>query len=122
MGQKVNPIGFRLGISRKWAFSWYNFSDGQQSQDSTRTKITLLSKGVVTSRGGFFISSIEEYARNLFRRYFYTKKSKSNKFLPIHLQYIKGNNNYVYFFLFYTKLKRRKKLFFNANSTFWKLT
>jgi small subunit ribosomal protein S3 len=23
MGQKVNPIGFRLGISRKWDASWY---------------------------------------------------------------------------------------------------
>lgn len=131
MGQKVNPIGFRLGISRKWSFSWYNFSNRQQSQDSARTKTTLLSKGIVTSRGGFFVASIEEYTRNLFRRYFYTKKNKSSHFLPIHLQYVKGNNNHIYFFLFYTKLKRRKKgktrkirknLFFLMQLQFFKIS
>jgi len=27
MGQKVNPIGFRVGISRSWASSWYSKRD-----------------------------------------------------------------------------------------------
>jgi len=24
MGQKVNPIGFRVGVNRKWVSNWYN--------------------------------------------------------------------------------------------------
>ncbi|RLE37873.1 hypothetical protein DRJ12_02250, partial [Candidatus Acetothermia bacterium] len=24
MGQKVHPIGFRVGITRKWVSNWYN--------------------------------------------------------------------------------------------------
>ena len=31
MGQKVNPIGFRLGINRTWDSRWYadgNYADG----------------------------------------------------------------------------------------------
>ena len=28
MGQKVNPIGFRLGISRDWTAKWYSGTKG----------------------------------------------------------------------------------------------
>ena len=24
MGQKINPIGFRIGVTRKWVSNWYN--------------------------------------------------------------------------------------------------
>lgn len=30
MGQKVNPIGFRLGINRKWRSNWYSAKQGPE--------------------------------------------------------------------------------------------
>jgi small subunit ribosomal protein S3 len=34
MGQKVNPIGFRLGVNRTWDSRW--FADGAEYQASAR--------------------------------------------------------------------------------------
>lgn len=117
MGHKVNPIGFRVGLSRKWSFSWFNPSTVQKSTDSALAKNTLLTKGVVTSRGGFFLSSFENRFRGFFKRYIYLTFNKTRQFLPIDVQCRKGAHQHLFVFLIYVKLrgrtpkkKKRKKL------------
>lgn len=109
MGQKVNPLGFRIGISRKWNSSWYYPSFVQKSFDSAQANEILLKKGVITARGGFFLSSLEERFRNFFRRYRYISKNRSRRFLPINIQYRKGAQLHMFFFLTYRKLQGRRK-------------
>ena len=108
MGQKVNPIGFRVGVSRKWSFSWFSPSTVQKSNDSAQAKNTLLTKGVVTSRGGFFLSSFEDIFRGFFKRYIYQTFNKSRRFLPRDVQCMKGANQHLFVFLTYIKLRGRK--------------
>lgn len=112
MGQKINPIGLRVGISLKWAFSWFNPSDVQKSSDSAQHGQILLKKGVVTSRGGYFLSSFDERLRGFFKRYLYVSRNRSRRFLPVSIQYRKGANNYLFVFLTYVKLRgqRRKRV------------
>lgn len=108
MGHKVNPIGFRIGVSRKWTFSWFFPSNVQKSFDSAQVKNTLLSKGVVSSRGGFFLSSFEELLRGFFKRYLYVSNNRSRRFLPLDIHCIKGADQHLFIFLTYIKLRGRQ--------------
>ena len=108
MGQKTNPIGFRLGISRKWSTSWFKTSfKHQESQDSTFFGVNNISKGIVTARGGFTVSPFEDFVHNIFRRYVFRKTTKTKKYIPVQIQRIKGLNNLIYMILFYVKMKKK---------------
>ena len=39
MGQKVNPVGFRLGIVKDWNSIWY--ADGREYADNLNTDIAV---------------------------------------------------------------------------------
>ena len=80
----------------------------QKSNDSAQAKNTLLTKGVVSSRGGFFLSSFEDIFRGFFKRYIYQSFNKSRRFLPRDVQCIKGANQHLFVFLTYIKLRGRK--------------
>ena len=42
MGQKVNPIGLRLGINRNWSSTWF---DEKHFSDRIKEDIILKKKG-----------------------------------------------------------------------------
>lgn len=108
MGNKVNPTGFRIGVSRKWTSSWFSPSNVQKSFDSAQAKNTLLSKGVVSSRGGFSLSSFEDILRGFFKRYLYVSRNRSRRFLPLEVYCIKGAGQHLFIFLTYVKLRGRQ--------------
>jgi small subunit ribosomal protein S3 len=100
MGQKVNPVGLRLGIVRGWESSWYggkNFSDKLVEDEKIRKyiyaripkggiskvviertlkRITLTvhtaRPGVVIGKGGAEVDKVKEELKKL------TKKGCSN--------------------------------------------
>ena len=39
MGQKVNPIGFRVGINRTWDSRWYAEAERRQRSPSVRPRM-----------------------------------------------------------------------------------
>jgi len=95
MGQKVHPIGLRIGSYRKWASSWYG------GFKETNTHQTF---GVISTRGGVFNSGIEDLLYNLFKRYSQTKFIKSTKLVFVDFRLFKGFGGHLYGFILYTKL------------------
>lgn len=112
MGQKTHPIGLRVGIHRKWASSWYG--SNQEKNQNTSNFSQFAAKGVVSSRGGFFVEGIQEFVEVLLRRYAVSKLTISRRFRPVDFRCFKGTGGHRYCFIFYTQLisgSRRKKLF-----------
>mgnify|MGYP001949589631 CR=1 FL=1 len=88
MGQKVNPIGLRLGIHRKWNSSWYfDFNN--------------------YSKFIYMNFNIEKFFRGFL--HYYPKKT-----LLVKCQIIKLPSNKLYIFIFFYKFRlKNKKKFFN---------
>ena len=104
MGQKTHPIGLRVGIHRKWVSSWYDVNTEKNSLDYSFIKSPLNIQGVVSSRGGMFLSGRQDFVMNLLRRYSYTKLSTSRRFLVVDFRLYKGMSGHMYGFIIYTKL------------------
>ena len=52
MGQKINPVGFRLGIVRGWDSSWYGgktFSDKLVEDQKIRKGFATIPAGIPTA-------------------------------------------------------------------------
>lgn len=101
MGQKIHPIGLRVGIHRKWNQAWFN--------EKLEAK-TLF----------FHQKNLEFFFKAYFQRFPYTKMSTTKKLLLVDLKFFKQSAKTLYLFIFFYKLrtKRRKTSAF----TFSKIT
>jgi hypothetical protein len=106
MGQKIHPHGLRVGINRKWSSSWF---------ESTKNWKTLF----------FYQKQIEEFFKNFFYFYPYTRNSITKRVLLVDLKLFKFNARTLFLFIFFYKLRtkrRPKRLKTNANIFLSKLT
>ena len=88
MGRKVHPIGFRLGIHRKWKSNWYFDSKNYTKFLHLNFDIEKFFKGVL---------------------YFYPIKT-----ILVNCQLIKLSSNHIYIFIFYYRLrKKNKRIYYN---------
>lgn len=110
MGQKTHPNGLRVGLYRKWVSSWYGSRNEQSKFNSSRKKNYINPQGVISSYGGNFFSSRDDFIENIFKRYFITKISFTRRLILVDFRFFKGRGGQTYGFLFYTKLIRRKKV------------
>lgn len=100
MGQQIHPIGLRVGVSRKWASSWYiNPKETTSPQQSF---------GVISARGGMFLSGMEETLTHLFKRYSLTKFTNTSRVIIVDFRLFKGFGGHRYGFRVYTKLLTQK--------------
>lgn len=92
MGQKIHPIGFRVGVSRKWNSSWF-------ASDLEWKKLF------------FYQREVENFFRSLFHYYSYTKISKRKRVLLFDVKLFKYSLHKIFIFVFFYKLrtKRRKE-------------
>jgi hypothetical protein len=104
MGQKVNPLGFRLGLHLKWKWSWYG---------NIHSKSNLLSKGVITPWGGTYLTNLEEFVQNIIMNATYTNISKSYRILILSFRLYKGYGGVLYGFLLFNKLTKSWRGSFN---------
>ncbi len=100
MGQKVHPIGFRVGIHRKWNTSWYGIS---QNNEVVRSKSNFSFKGIISPRGGVFVEGLQDFVETLLRRYSITKFAVSRQYRPVDFRCFKGIGGHRYCFIFYVK-------------------
>ena len=103
MGQKTHPIGLRVGIHRKWVTSWYDINKEKSSLDYSSLKNTVNIQGIISARGGMFISGRQDFLINLLSRYTYTKLSTSSRLRPVDFRFYKGLSGHRYGFIIYTK-------------------
>jgi len=103
MGQKINPIGLRVGIYYKWTSSWYD-----NNKSYTNKKQSYENYGVIASRGGSYFSGRESYALILFKRYSRTQVTKSPVIMPFDFRLFKGSGGQSYGFLRYIKFIRER--------------
>ncbi len=108
MGQKTHPIGLRVGFYRKWVSSWYGSSKNKNNYESSLSNQTFLSQGIISSRGGAYLSGREDIVENLIKRYSVTKFSNSRRILPVDFRFFKGFAGHTFGFLIYTKRLARR--------------
>lgn len=98
MGQKIHPIGLRVGIHRKWNQTWFN--------EKLEAK-TLF----------FHQKNLEFFFKAYFQRFPYTKMSTTKKLLLVDLRFFKQGAKTLYLFIFFYKLrtKRRKNTIYNTS-------
>jgi len=104
MGQQISPIGFRVGITLKWKFSWYG-AFGEKS--------IYLSKGLISPLGGLYLSNLEEIIQNLLKVYSYSKISKTYRIFILSFRLYKGYGGILYGFLVFNKLTENRIAIFN---------
>jgi hypothetical protein len=107
MGQKTHPIGLRIGIHRKWNFTWYT--------------IDKLYKNFF-----FQQNQIETFFKTIFHFYTYTKISRIKKILLVDLKFFRYGIEELAIFVFFYKFRKRlqtknKIILDNKNSSGWKL-
>lgn len=94
MGQKTHPHGLRVGIHRKWNYSWYGV-------------------GVEGKNLFFQQRAIEEIFKLWMSLYVYTRISSVKRLLLVDLKlYKEGLYNFfifVFFYKFRTKRRRQKQ-------------
>jgi hypothetical protein len=106
MGQKIHPIGLRIGIHRKWNQTWF------APQKEAKTLF-------------FQQKNIENFFKAFFQKFAYTKLSMTKKLLVVDLKFFKYYTNSLYLFVFFYKLrtKRRKNnIAFSSNFKNKKIT
>jgi len=108
MGQKTHPIGLRVGLHRKWASSWYGTFNNKNSFDKSAVNPAFLSQGFISSRGGNYLSGLEDLIENLIKRSTVTKFSTARRVLPVDFRVFNGYAGHTYGFFFYTKLVGRR--------------
>lgn len=93
MGQKIHPIGLRVGIHRKWNQTWFNQN--------------LEAKNLF-----FQQKNLEYFFKAFFQQFPYTKISTTKKLLVVDLKFFKHGTKTLYLFIFFYKLrtKRRKNI------------
>ena len=109
MGQKTHPIGLRVGIHTKWVSTWYGQQNTVSHPYAKTNKEYFLSKGNISSRGGNYLSGIEDFVESYLRRYSFSNLTKSRRFLPVAFYLFKTFGGHMYGFIFYTKLIIRRK-------------
>lgn len=108
MGQKAHPIGLRVGIHRKWESSWYGSTKGLNPFSQSTSKQSYTSQGVINSRGGAFVSGIEDFVESFLIRYPLTSVTNSRRRLPVTFRLLKGYAGHLYGFIIYTKLQAKR--------------
>lgn len=93
MGQKVHPIGFRVGYTRKWNNNWFAL-------------------GTEWKKLFFYQREVEHFFKLLFHYYSYTKISRRKRVLLFDVKFFKYTLNKLFLFVFFYKLrtKRRKEV------------
>lgn len=93
MGQKIHPIGFRVGVNRKWNYNWF-------------------ATGAEWKKLFFYQKEVETFFRYLFHFYSYTKISRRKRVLLFDVKFFKYNLNKLFIFVFFYKFrtKRRKEV------------
>ncbi len=100
MGQKTHPHGLRVGIHRKWNYSWY---------------------GVGAEGKNLFFQQrfVEEIFKTWMSLYVCTRLSAVRRILLVDLKLYKEGQNQFFIFVFYYKFRtkrRRQKQKKNVNS------
>lgn len=100
MGQKIHPIGLRVGIHRKWNQIWFN--------EKLEAKTMF-----------FHQRNLEYFFKAFFQKFPYTKMSTTKKLLIVDLKFYKQSAKTLYLFIFFYKLrtKRRKNPNFFVQQT-----
>ncbi len=93
MGQKVHPIGFRVGFTRKWNNNWFAL-------------------GTEWKKLFFYQKEVEQFFKLLFHYYSYTKISRRKRVFLFDVKFFKYTLNKLFLFVFFYKLrtKRRKEV------------
>lgn len=108
MGQKTHPIGLRVGLHRKWVSSWYGSFQNKKNFDAIPSNQTFLSQGVISSRGGYYLSGRSDFVENIIKRYSIKKFANFRRILPVDFRLFKGFGGHTYGFLIYSKLVSRR--------------
>jgi hypothetical protein len=90
MGQKIHPHGLRVGINRKWNSSWF---------ETTKNWKSLF----------FYQKQIEDFFKNFFYFYPYTRNSITKRVLLIDLKLFKYNARTLFLFIFFYKLRTKRR-------------
>lgn len=90
MGQKIHPNGLRVGFFRKWNNTWFVEKEAYNSL--------------------FFAQQyLEHFLKTFFHFYSYTKNSATKKVLLVDLKWFLAGNTQLYFFVFFYKLRTKKR-------------
>lgn len=99
MGQKTHPHGLRIGLNRKWNFTW--FAEGSQYNKSFYAQFQL-----------------EHFLKAFLHLYPYVKNSATKKAALVDLKWIRSGISQLYLFIFFYKFRTRKRRWdFNKFST-----
>ena len=109
MGQKTHPNGLRVGLYRKWVSSWYGSPKEHIKSNPSQRNQYSISQGVISVRGGVYLTNMEDFVENFFKRYFITKVSFTRQLILVDFRLFKGFGGHTYGFLFYTKIIMRSK-------------
>lgn len=101
MGQKIHPIGLRIGIHRKWNQTW--FAENNQAKAMF-----------------FHQKNIESFFKAFFQKFAYTKLSMTKKLLVVDLKFYKYYTNTLYLFVFFYKMRTKRRKNNNMFKTIFK--
>ncbi len=104
MGQKTHPIGFRIGINRKWFTSWYGNQNTNVSFDKRSGKQPYFFKGSIASRGGSFVSEIQHFFNKLMYNMSFINYTFSRRVLLIDFRIFKVSGGFTYIYFLYVNL------------------
>lgn len=90
MGQKTHPHGLRVGIHRKWNYSWYG--------DSLESKNLFFQQ-----------RSVEELLKTLLYLYTYTRISSVRCILLVDIKLFKYSMRQVFLFVLFYKFRSTQK-------------
>lgn len=90
MGQKIHPHGLRIAINRKWNQSW--FAKGSEWKDLF-----------------YHQKQVESFFKSFFYLYPYTKLSTTRRVLLVDLKLYKYNNRQLFLFIFFYKLRTKRR-------------
>ncbi len=104
MGQKTHPIGFRVGISRKWFASWYGDQKVKASFDTRTSKQFFNFKGSIVSRGGSFVSEIQDFFDKLIYHMSFINSFFARRTLLVDFRIFKVSGGLTYVFFIYVNI------------------
>jgi len=90
MGQKIHPIGLRVGIHRKWNQTWFN--------ENLEAKALF-----------FHQKNLEYFFKAFFQKFPYTKMSTTKKLIIVDLKFFKQGAKTLYLFIFFYKLRTKRR-------------
>jgi hypothetical protein len=90
MGQKVHPIGLRVGIYRKWCNTWYTNNNEYKNFFFNQNKV-------------------EDFIKAFFHSYAYTKVSFIKNVNLVDIKFFKSGLRHIYVFVFFYKFRVKKR-------------